>query len=551
MTNKEIATIFQDLASMMELHQENPFKIKSYKSAYVNLRKIDTPLFDLDPSEWGSIKGVGKSIVAKLGEIKETGTIANLSDYQKITPVGIQELLKLKGFGAKKIRTIWKDLGVESVGELLYACNENRLVELKGFGAKTQEDLRQKLEYFQQSKGKFHYATLDQSAKDLLKAFQSQNPDTLIELTGQMRRLSPVVSQIEILIGSEEIDVNALFKANEITFIEQKENAYLGKTNQDFPIVIYTCSTDSFGSKQFRYTASAAFMQSFLEKAAAKDFKGLATEQAVFEKAKIPFIVPELREEETIIDMAKTGYNPELIVDTDIKSVLHAHTTYSDGIHSLKDMATEAQRLGYEYIGITDHSKSAFYANGLKVDRLQDQFAEIDALNKTFIDFKIFKGIESDILNDGALDYDEDILKQFDFIIASIHSNLKMDEAKATQRLITAIENPYTTILGHPTGRLLLSRKGYPIDHQKVIDACAANNVVLELNANPYRLDLDWTWIPYAIEKGVKVSINPDAHSKEGIQHIHYGVLAARKGGLTKEHCFNQLSLAAFEAYTK
>ncbi len=551
MTNKEIATIFQDLASMMELHQENPFKIKSYKSAYVNLRKIDTPLFDLDPSEWGSIKGVGKSIVAKLGEIKETGTIANLSDYQKITPVGIQELLKLKGFGAKKIRTIWKDLGVESVGELLYACNENRLVELKGFGAKTQEDLRQKLEYFQQSKGKFHYATLDQSAKDLLKAFQSQNPDTLIELTGQMRRLSPVVSQIEILIGSEEIDVNALFKANEITFIEQKENAYLGKTNQDFPIVIYTCSTDSFGSKQFRYTASAAFMQSFLEKAAAKDFKGLATEQAVFEKAKIPFIVPELREEETIIDMAKTGYNPELIVDTDIKSVLHAHTTYSDGIHSLKDMATEAQRLGYEYIGITDHSKSAFYANGLKVDRLQEQFAEIDELNKTFTDFKIFKGIESDILNDGALDYEDDILKQFDFIIASIHSNLKMDETKATQRLITAIENPYTTILGHPTGRLLLSRKGYPIDHQKVIDACAANNVVLELNANPYRLDLDWTWIPYAIEKGVKVSINPDAHSKEGIQHIHYGVLAARKGGLTKEHCFNQLSLAAFEAYTK
>ena len=215
-------------------------------------------------------------------------------------------------------------------------------------------------------------------------------------------------------------------------------------------------------------------------------------------------------------------------------------------------MAKYSQSLGYQYIGITDHSKSAFYANGLKPERLYQQWAEIDQLNQHFgDDFTILKGIESDILYNGSLDYEEDILKQFDFIIASVHSNLKMDLEKATSRLITAIENPYTTILGHPTGRLLLSREGYPIDHPKVIDACAANGVYIELNAHPYRLDLDWTWLPYAIEKGVKISINPDAHSTKGIHDIHYGTLAARKGMLTKEMCLNALDIEMFKKAIK
>lgn len=230
---------------------------------------------------------------------------------------------------------------------------------------------------------------------------------------------------------------------------------------------------------------------------------------------------------------------PILIEETDIKGVIHSHTTYSDGLHTLREMAEYSKSLGFEYIVITDHSKSAFYANGLKPERVLAQMEEIDALNAELAPFKIYKGIESDILGDGSLDYEEDILKQFDVIIASVHSNLKMDKEKATTRLINAIKNPYTTILGHPTGRLLLSREGYPIDHMAIIDACAEHQVAIELNANPYRLDLDYEWIPYAMEKGVKISINPDAHSKEGIHDIRYGVLAARKGGLTKEMCFN------------
>jgi DNA polymerase (family 10) len=212
-------------------------------------------------------------------------------------------------------------------------------------------------------------------------------------------------------------------------------------------------------------------------------------------------------------------------------------------------MAEYSKKLGYDYLGITDHSQAAFYANGLKEDRVTAQFAEIDALNEELAPFKIFKGIESDILNDGSLDYPTDVLRQFDFIIASVHSNLKMDKEKATNRLLKAIENRYTTILGHPTGRLLLSRPGYPIDHKKIIDACATYGVAIELNSNPYRLDIDWTWIPYALEKGVLISINPDAHSTGGIHDIHFGILPARKGRLTKKMCLNAKSVEEFAQF--
>jgi DNA polymerase (family 10) len=249
------------------------------------------------------------------------------------------------------------------------------------------------------------------------------------------------------------------------------------------------------------------------------------------------------------LETAQAGKLPILIQPEDIRGVLHAHTTWSDGLHSLRDICLHAKSLGYGYIGITDHSQSAFYANGLKTDRILAQMAEIEALNVELAPFKIFKGIESDILNDGSLDYPEEILAKFDFIIASVHSNLKMNKEKATERILRAIENPYTTILGHPTGRLLLSREGYPLDWDAILDACAKFGVSIELNANPYRLDIDWTLIPEAIKRGIQISINPDAHSKEGIADIRYGVLAARKGYLTAENCLNHLDAVKFEAY--
>lgn len=548
MTNKEIARQFQYLGQIMELHLENPFKIRSYSSAYITLRKLPTPLGEMTDEEIIGLKGIGKNIAAKIRELLTTGELETIKKYEAMTPDGVRDMLQVKGFGPKKIRSIWKDLGVETVGELLYACNENRLVELKGFGQKTQEDLRQKLEYFLRSKGKFLYADMENVALSVLEFLQQKLPEAKVELTGAIRRRCNVVEKIEILIGQDD-NISQIVEGQLLTELNFKDNCLHAKTAEGHPVRIYQCKKSEFGSKQFRFTASEEFMTAFLKMNEKVDFRGMENEAGVFEKAALPYLEPELREQPWALDLAAKSNVPNLLEEKDIRGIVHAHSTYSDGLASLREMAEHTKSLGYSYLGITDHSKAAFYANGLKEDRLFEQWAEAEALNTEMAPFRVFKGIESDILNDGSLDYDEEILKQFDFIIASVHSNLRMDEEKATNRILKAVENPYTTILGHPTGRLLLSRQGYPIDHLKIIDACAANGVAVELNANPYRLDLDWTWIPYALEKGVLVSINPDAHSTGGIKDIRYGVLSARKGGLTAETCLTCFDADQFSAY--
>ncbi len=549
MTNKEIARTFQFLGNIMELHDENKFKIRSYQNAYISLRKLDRPLAEMTDEEIGKIKGVGKAIVGKIRELLDGGQMATLERYKSETPIGIQEMLGIKGVGPKKIKAIWKDLGVQSVGELLYAVNENRLIELNGFGEKTQEDLKQKLEYFQRSKDKYHYASLEGPATVLLEQLQSHFPGVAMSWTGALRRRANELNAIELLLGKRDIAKEELEPLLEE--VEPTERGWKAKTLEGQSVQIYTCEAEAFGSKLFRFTAHPEFLEAFVSENSGLDFSGLPKEEAVFQKASIPFVEPELREQAWALDLAKANQLPQLLELSDLKGVLHNHSTYSDGLHTLRDMATYTRDQGYEYLGMSDHSKSAFYANGLQVERVYQQMEEIDQLNQELAPFRVFKSIESDILNDGSLDYEEEVLKDFDFVIASVHTNLRMEEAKATQRLITAIENPFTRILGHPTGRLLLSRKGYPIDHKKVIDACAENGVAIELNANPYRLDMDWTWIPYALEKGVLISVNPDAHSKEGIHDMRFGVLSARKGGLTADACLNAKSLIAFEEWLK
>lgn len=550
MTNKEIAKTFQYLGSIMELHGENPFKIKSYRNAYITLRKLQTPLSEMGEAEIAGIKGIGKAITGKIGELLNGGQMETLEKYKAITPEGIQEMLHIKGFGPKKIKVIWNELGIETVGELLYAVNENRLIELNGFGKKTQDALKEQLEYYQKSKNRFHYAALEAEANALLSKLQDALPEAKLNLTGAMRRRCNIVDAIEILIATKDGQLD-LPDTLDLQEIKQDGSKILAKTAQELPVIMYTCQLSEFGSKLFRHTAAADFLAAFIKDQEGVDFKGLATEAELFEKAGLAYIEPELREQDWGLDLAKNNQLPRLLEEEQIRGVIHSHTTYSDGLNTLEEMAEYSKAEGFDYIGITDHSKAAFYANGLQPERVLEQMTAIDELNAKLAPFKIFKGIESDILNDGSLDYEEDILKQFDFIIASVHTNLRMDEAKATSRLITAIENPYTTILGHPTGRLLLSRQGYPINHLKVIDACAANGVAIELNANPYRLDLDWTWIPYALEKGVLISVNPDAHSKEGIHDIHFGVLSARKGGLTAEQCLNTKTTEEFAKWIK
>ncbi len=534
MSNKEIAKVFQFLGDIMELHGENPFKIRSYQNAYLTLRKLEQPLTEMEAAEISAIKGVGTAIGEKIRELLDTGKMNTLQQYLDKTPEGVQEMLQIKGFGPKKIKIIWAELGIETIGELLYAVNENRLLELKGFGEKTQNELRQQLQYFLKTRNQFHFATLEKEGLQILEALQQALPDVKMEFTGAFRRCANVLESIDVLLGTKTEIEPVLSKIGLQNIQTQADHTSALSTNE-YPVRIFQCTAVEFGSKQFKYSAAPAFLQAFLEKYPDQDFRDIADETAVFAKVNQAFIPAELREEA----WGLSRQIPTLVEVADIKGVVHTHSTYSDGINTLREMAEYSKQQGYEYLVMSDHSKSAFYANGLQPERVLNQMAEIDALNLELAPFRIFKGIESDILNDGSLDYPEDILAKFEVIIASVHSNLRMDETKATQRIIKAVENPYTRILGHPTGRLLLSRQGYPLDHQKVIDACAANGVAIELNASPYRLDLDWTWIPYALDKGVLISINPDAHSRQGIHDIHYGVLSARKGTLSAAQCLN------------
>jgi DNA polymerase (family X) len=536
LNNKQIAGKFDLLAKLMELHDENPFKIKSYANAYLSLRKLEGNLAEMPLNDLASIPGVGVAIADKIKELIATGEMDALKKYQQITPLGIQEMLSIKGLGPKKVKQIWKEMDITTVGELLYACNENRLVAYKGFGIKVQEEIRQKTEYFLDSTGKYLYAHIHEVADELFENFKKAYPFQNISLCGDVRRCMPEVCGIELI--TDMIPENLDFTAVKCIF-EDDQLLYKG-----FPVYIYFTGTERFHHELFKRSCSETFLTAFDESQL-----NAIDEDQIFGQLGIHFIPAESREYADIVNQYRNNV-PVLIGTDDIKGIIHNHSTYSDGLHTLGEMSRYVYQSGYEYFVISDHSKSAGYAGGLKEEQVFAQWKEIDALNVQFGEsFRIFKGIESDILIDGSLDYSDDILSQFDLVIASVHSVLNMDEDKATARLIKAIENPYTRILGHPTGRLLLARPGYPLNFKKIIDACASNQVVIELNANPQRLDIDWKWIPYCMEKEVMIAINPDAHSKESIHYIRYGTTVARKGGLTPEMCLNTKSLSEFSSW--
>ncbi|MGF1924515.1 MAG: helix-hairpin-helix domain-containing protein [Bacteroidia bacterium] len=553
MDNKTIARTFRLLSQLMELHNENPFKIKSIANASFKLDKLPFTLVGKTVEEIEKIDGIGKSISAKVIELINTGGLKELSDLLAETPTGIVEMLGIKGIGPKKISIIWHDLKIDTVGELYYACNENRLIEAKGFGLKTQEEIKKVIEFKMAANGRFLYAHIEPVVNALftsLSVWLNQiDKQALLGIGGQFRRCCEIVDEVPFVIGVTQIEeFNAkIFEFDALVFTQTTDEYIYATTETGLKIKIKTVNTADFYLSWFKETGSEDHVSQVLKRTTQTIF---SSEEAIYSEAGLAYIEPELREGLNEVDLALTNNLPKLITVSDLRGSLHNHSTWSDGVNTLEEMAIFCKdTLNLEYLGICDHSKSAFYAKGLDEQRVYGQHQEINALNQKLAPFKIFKGIESDILNDGSLDYSDEILKTFDFVVASIHSPLRMDEAKATNRLIKAIENPYTTILGHPTGRLLLSRAGYPIDYKKVIDACAANGVVIEINANPLRLDLDWRWHRYALEKGVMLSINPDAHRVEGFYDMHFGVLAARKGGVTAAQNLNSLNLAEITRY--
>jgi len=555
MSNQEIAEILDETARLLELHAANPFKVRSYQSAAFRIDKLSEPLAGKAIGEISALEGIGESLSHKIRELLETGHLKEHDDLLSKTPAGVVEMMSIKGIGPKKVALLWKELHVESIGELLYACNENRLIELKGFGVKTQELIRRSIEFRQSQKGLYRYASAERSAKKLIEWITARQPGIDLQFTGALRRRCEVISDIELMAypaDQEKIMQTLIHYEHPFQSAGDGADSVKGQTTDGIPVIIQFPEDGSRAYRLWTGTGNEEHIRQCLSQAAASMpiLENCRSEAEIYSRLGLDYIEPEMREGIFEVSLAIEKKLPSGLIETgELKGVLHNHTTYSDGKNTLREMALACRDRGYEYFGVCDHSKSAGYAGGLSIERVKQQQQEIEELNKELSPFRIFSGIESDILADGSLDYPDEILGSFDFVVASVHSGLRMDQEKATQRLLKAIDNPHTTILGHPSGRLLLAREGYPLDYSAIIEACSRNQVVIELNANPYRLDLDWRHLREATGAGVLISINPDAHSTEGLDDMYYGTCVARKAGLTAGHIFNALTRSEIETW--
>lgn len=554
MDNSAISDQFSMLSKLMDIHGENSFKSKSYSIAAFTIDNLTVPLAQVEPNQLFKIKGIGESTGRNILSLLETGKLPALDALIENTPPGVLEMLQIKGLGPKKINIIWKELNIDSIDALLQACQQKQLSSIKGFGEKTEENVKQSIDYYLQNKGQFLYAQIYEIFPQIDSYLKNLFKGIAVSVTGSFARQEDIIDQLEYVVAAT---INAIKSAFKTAFppeiLEEADLHIVYKLKNGVKLKLYA-APDQYLKTVFVTSSSQAFIDAInnIKKIELTQFTGI-DENTVFEQAGLPFIPPVLRNTDTFITNAQQGKLPVVIQPGDIKGIIHSHSTWSDGHNTIEEMVAACLQHKYQYLVLSDHSRSAAYAGGLAIEKIQQQHIQIDKINsdllKNGVSFKIFKSIESDILATGALDYEDSILSSFDCIIASIHSGLSMTEEKATARLIKAIENPYTTILGHMTGRLLLTRPGYETDHKKIIDACKANHVAIEINAHPKRLDIDWKWIPYALDKGVMLSINPDAHSIEGYRDTQFGVYASQKGGLTKEHNLSSMSLTQFEAY--
>jgi len=545
LSNREISRLFSLYAELLLLHQKDERLAALLSGASYRLRNINENVVGLNKE--ALLKLFRPEITKIINGLKTTSSIEALDELIQLTPQGLFEMMRIKGLGGKKLALLWKTAAIDSIDALLKACKNNEVANIKGFGTKTQDNIIKAIENYHSNENRFHYASVADIANSLVDKLQKIFKTKLISLCGEVRRKNTTVACIEIIttVSSKDLNNSAVHKLVIIqTSQKQQTKAH---TLEEIPVTIYHTTAELFYYDLFIRTGNENHVKKIRNRITINDC--YTSEEAIYKSADVPYILPEMREDAAEWNFKKG--NDKLVCTEDIKGVVHNHTRWSDGIDSLNDFVNACKKLKYEYVVISDHSKNAHYAGGLKEEKVLKQMHEIDKLNKKLAPFKIFKSIECDILVSGELDYSNELLKQFDLVITSVHQLLKMNETKASARLIKAIENPYTTILGHMTGRQLLIRPGYPVDYKKVIDACAANNVVIEVNANPYRLDMDWSNIPYALDKGVMISINPDAHSIAEISNIRWGVAAARKGGLTKDMTWNAMPLKAIKQWLK
>lgn len=549
MNKKEVIAILREIGLLLEVKGESFFKSKAYYDAAKTLEQMEDDIERLvSERRLESIKGIGKALSKKITELVTTGGLAYYDRLKASIPEGLVHMLRIDGLGPKKIMTLYEKLGIASVEELTKACEENKLSGLPGFSVKTQEKILEGIERMHDYDEQFHYPVGHLIGEELLKYMQESGSVIRCDIAGSLRRKKEIIKDIDIIASSEEpikameVFVSHPYVEDIIGKGETKTSILLQNgmkadlrvvSDQQYPYALHHFTGSKDHNATLRHIAKQEGLKMNEHGVFRKDtLIPCADEKDIFQLFNMAYIPPELRENNGELEAARDHSLPKLIENSDIKGIIHVHTQYSDGNSTIEELVQACILKGYTYLGISDHSQTAVYAGGLTVEQLKRQHEEIDELNEKYPDFKIFKGIESDILLDGALDYPDPILESLDFVIGSIHSAFKISEEKMTKRIKEAVKNPHMTILGHPTGRLLLRREGYMLDIKKVIEACIAHHVVIEINANPYRLDMDWRHMKWAKEQGVKFIISPDAHSIKELDYVKYGIQVARKGWL-------------------
>ncbi len=556
MDKKGIAAALQEIALLLELTGENPFKVRAYESGARTILTFPGDLTEaVRQGKLAHVKGIGKSIAAVITELAEKDEARILQDLKEKVPPGLLELLQVPGLGTKKAKVLYDQLQIASLGELEYAIQENRLLSLPGFGAKTQDKLKAGLEGIKRYAGLFRLGDLLPTAKKLLARVRKQPGVLRAELAGGVRRGLEVDDAIVLMVATA--DHQETFPRLEHLFpgVRQdprRPDGLEAILPQGMRVTLIAAAPKFFGAAWLFSTGNPSHLEGLKERAAEAGLR--LTPQGLFSKDQLlpsqeeediyrglglPFIPPELREGLGELEAAHQGKLPRLIQPEDVRGCLHVHSHCSDGVNSLAELAAAAQERGWEFLGLSDHSQSAYYAGGLKPSDLERQKAELEALRRDQPNFTFYWGIEADILGDGSLDYQDQVLRDFDFVIASVHSQFRLPREEMTRRILQAMANPYCTMLGHVSGRLLLAREPYEVDLESILEFAGKHQVMVELNASPYRLDLDWRWLRRAKELGVLISLNPDAHSLDDLDDVAYGVITARKGWLEPHDILN------------
>ncbi len=551
-----VSDALREIAILLELKGENPFKARAYESAARTIESLGNEFEDIiQQNKIGEIKGIGESIAEKIITLVTASELPYLNELRSSIEPGLLELLKIPGLGPKRVKAIFDKLRISKLGELEYACKENRLSLIDGFGEKLQEKILEGIEQVKKYSERFLYIDAEEFAFLL---YESLKPiAAMIEIAGSIRRKRETVKDIDLIAATDNRDklINEFINHQSVEKVllsgDTKTSVLLTSGMQaDLRVVEpsqYPYALHHFTGSKEHHTALRGLAKKrnikINEYGIFENDKLIEckSEDDIYRVFKMSFIPPELRENMGEIEAAIENKLPKLVEQTDIKGVFHIHTNYSDGRNTIEELVCACIERGWAYIGITDHSKSAAYAGGLSVDDIKRQREEIAQVQEKYPSFKLFHGIECDILKSGELDYPDDILERFDFVIASVHSNFTLDEKSMTQRIIKAIKNPYTTILGHPTGRLLLARKAYPVNLQEILATSAETGTIIEINSNPHRLDLDWLHIKHAKDLGIKFAISPDAHDIFGLDYVKFGVYIARKGWLEVSNLINAL----------